>query len=287
MGLFDGYFDPEQFQASSGLLGRLLSLQQQQGQYQPGGDFDQAPTVPQAPALLSMPSPVLPNYGQMPSVPPPPAQDLKSQYAALLPILGDHNAMLATVNPEIGKALIAQALAGQQQSGDTSASGSTVNETNSALTDFYHQTILKAGKDIAGYVTDAINDPVAFSHSIGPSLAALGPIASGLPAAFKGAMRLTGILQSGAQQNLGDLTAEEVRQIQSVVNQAGRPLEVVGSAARANRNATSDIDYVVPPSSMRYYEGLQEKLPGVDPKHGIIPGTGNANMGPVVRFEPK
>ena len=66
-----------------------------------------------------------------------------------------------------------------------------------------------------------------------------------------------------------------------------RPLEVVGSAARGNRNATSDIDYVVPPSSMRYYEGLQEKLPGVDPKHGIIPGAGNANMGPVVRFEPK
>jgi hypothetical protein len=45
MGLFDGYFDPEQFQASGGLLGRLLSLQQQQGQYQPGGDFDQAPAV--------------------------------------------------------------------------------------------------------------------------------------------------------------------------------------------------------------------------------------------------
>ncbi len=40
MGLFDSYFDPEQFQDSGGLVGRLLSLQQQQGQYQPGGGFD-------------------------------------------------------------------------------------------------------------------------------------------------------------------------------------------------------------------------------------------------------
>src|SRR6266702_8931149 len=40
MGLFDSYFDPEQFQDSGGLVGRLLSLQQQQRQYQPGGGFD-------------------------------------------------------------------------------------------------------------------------------------------------------------------------------------------------------------------------------------------------------
>ena len=29
MGLFDGYYDPDQFEASGGLLGRLLSLQRQ------------------------------------------------------------------------------------------------------------------------------------------------------------------------------------------------------------------------------------------------------------------
>ena len=40
MGLFDSYFDPEQFQDSGGLLGRLLSLQGQQDQYQPGAGFD-------------------------------------------------------------------------------------------------------------------------------------------------------------------------------------------------------------------------------------------------------
>jgi hypothetical protein len=31
MGLFDGYFDPEQFNAGGGLLGRLVFLQRQQG----------------------------------------------------------------------------------------------------------------------------------------------------------------------------------------------------------------------------------------------------------------
>jgi hypothetical protein len=63
-------------------------------------------------------SPMLLNNVQPSAAPPMGVQDLKSQYAALLPILGDHNAMIATVNPEIGKSLIAQALAGQQQSGN-------------------------------------------------------------------------------------------------------------------------------------------------------------------------
>ena len=40
MGLFDGYLDPQQFQDSGGLLGRLLFLQQQQGQDRPGEGFD-------------------------------------------------------------------------------------------------------------------------------------------------------------------------------------------------------------------------------------------------------
>lgn len=45
MGLFDEYFDPEQFQASGGLLGRLLSLPQMQGLYRPNvDDLDPAPS---------------------------------------------------------------------------------------------------------------------------------------------------------------------------------------------------------------------------------------------------
>ena len=98
----------------------------------------------------------------------------------------------------------------------------------------------------------------------------------------------------------GDLTRAEVKQIQGVVNEAGRPLEVVGSAAAGTRRGVgsdlpigkgpgtrSDIDYVVAPSSAKHFEGLQGKLPGIDPKTGVIPGLGNTNIGPVIRFEPK
>ncbi|HLK14710.1 MAG TPA: RHS repeat-associated core domain-containing protein, partial [Fimbriimonadaceae bacterium] len=84
----------------------------------------------------------------------------------------------------------------------------------------------------------------------------------------------------------GDLSAAEIEQIQAAVDEAGRPLEVVGSAARGERTAASDIDYVVPPSSLPYYEGLQGRLPSMDPTHGIIPGVANRFLGPAIRFEP-
>src|SRR3990172_4371237 len=51
----------------------------------------------------------------------------------------------------------------------------------------------------------------------------------------------------------GDLSVEELGQIQGVVNKAGRPLTVVGSAARGARTPISDIDYAVPRSSFEYY----------------------------------
>jgi hypothetical protein len=95
MGLFDSYFDPQHFGGGGGLLGRLLSLQQQ-GQYQSAQDFDQTPSD----GSLS-------------------AQNLTSQYPALRPILGDHRAMIAIINTEVGRTLIAQALARQQKSGNT------------------------------------------------------------------------------------------------------------------------------------------------------------------------
>jgi hypothetical protein len=103
-----------------------------------------------------------------------------------------------------------------------------------------------------------------------------------------------------SQCRFGDLTNSEVRQIQKVVNRAGRPLEVVGSAAAGARRGVgtdlpigkgpgtrSDIDYLAPPSSLQYFQGIQQRLPGIDPKTGIIPGTSNPNIGPSIRFEPK
>jgi hypothetical protein len=86
-------------------------------QPQPNAGFDQPPSAPQTPG--SAPS-IVPNGGQAPSVPQPPGQDPHSQYQALRSMLGDRNAMLATVYPEVRQTLIAQALAGQQQPGQTS-----------------------------------------------------------------------------------------------------------------------------------------------------------------------
>ena len=108
--------------------------------------------------------------------------------------------------------------------------------------------------------------------------------------------------QSGGSpvpQGLGDLTEEEIRQIQSVVDGAGRPLEVVGSAAKGVRRGLgtglplgkgpgtrSDIDYLIPPGSIRHYQGLEPQLPDFDPNTGIIPGVHNPHLGPAIRFEP-
>jgi hypothetical protein len=89
-------------------------------QPQPDAGFDQPPSAPQTPGSAPPLSPIVPNDGQAPSVPQPPGQDLHSQYQALRPMLGDRNAMLATAYPEVRQTLIAQALAGQQQPGQTS-----------------------------------------------------------------------------------------------------------------------------------------------------------------------
>jgi hypothetical protein len=48
----------------------------------------------------------------------------------------------------------------------------------------------------------------------------------------------------------------------------------------------SDIDYLAPASSHPYFDEVMGKLPGLDPKTGIIPGTGNPFIGPYIRFEP-
>jgi hypothetical protein len=102
-----------------------------------------------------------------------------------------------------------------------------------------------------------------------------------------------------AAEMLGDLTAAEVKAIQDVVDNAGRPLEVVGSAATATRRGVasglpigkgpgtaSDIDYLAPPSSHPYFKGLECSLPSIDPETGIVPGLHNPHIGPAIRFEP-
>jgi hypothetical protein len=117
MGLFGGYFDPQRFGEGGGLPGRLLALQQQQGLYQPGAGLDQPPSVPQTPIRQPMSWPNLSGSGQSSSDLQTAASSFASQYQALRQVFGDHGAMLATLDPEVGKTLIAQALGKEQKSG--------------------------------------------------------------------------------------------------------------------------------------------------------------------------
>jgi RHS repeat-associated protein len=94
-----------------------------------------------------------------------------------------------------------------------------------------------------------------------------------------GAWALYGARASG----LGDLTIAEVNLIQRIVNQAGRPLDVVGSAARGARRPGSDIDYTTANANIPNYTGLANKLPGIDRTHGILRGSPE---GISIRFEP-
>ena len=136
---------------------------------------------------------------------------------------------------------------------------------------------------------------------VGGVLAGIGFIPGGGDVVKKIGQGLRKLFKSGdeAASGLGDLTKREVGQIQSVVDEAGRPLEVVGSAASGTRRGVgaqlpvgkgpgtrSDIDYLIGPSSAGNYEGLTPLLPSMDPSTGIIPGTHNPSIGPAVRFEP-
>lgn len=106
-------------------------------QPQPNAGFDQPPSAPQTPGSALPLPPIVPGGGQASSVPQPPGQDPHSQYQALRPMLGDRNAMLATVYPEVRQNLIAQALAGRQQPGQTSEpppTGSVSGVTQQAQT---------------------------------------------------------------------------------------------------------------------------------------------------------
>jgi hypothetical protein len=106
-------------------------------QPQPNAGFDQPPSAPQTPGSALPRSPIVPSGGQVSSVPQPPGQDPHSQYQALRPLLGDRNAMLAAVYPEVRQTLTAQALAGRQQPGQTSGlapSGGVSGVTQQAQT---------------------------------------------------------------------------------------------------------------------------------------------------------
>lgn len=110
---------------------------------------------------------------------------------------------------------------------------------------------------------------------------------------------IAGEIRLALRSGFGDLTIGEVNQIQKVVNETGRPLEVIGSAASGTRRGVgtdlplgkgagtkSDIDYITHPQYLGEYMKTQNKLPSIDPQTGVSPGVTNPYQGPGIRFEP-
>lgn len=83
---------------------------------------------------------------------------------------------------------------------------------------------------------------------------------------------------------LGDLSAGDIAQTQRAVNQAGRPLVIFGSTARAQRGPLSDTDYLVPAAEAQMWQTM--RLPGnpasITATETNIEGWG----GPMILFTP-
>lgn len=142
--------------------------------------------------------------------------------------------------------------------------------------------------------------PILFAGGVAAGAGEIASQITGIPY-----LSVRGILKKGfskivTKSGLGDLTKAEVKQIQKIVDEAGRPLDVIGSAAKGTRRnpgsnlpfgkdpATnkSDIDFITNPQHLPYFSGKQGKLPDIDPSTGIVPGAHNPFQGPGIRFEP-
>jgi RHS repeat-associated protein len=160
--------------------------------------------------------------------------------------------------------------------------------------------LLAAG--VIGLATTAIEgytlftDPCASSDEKHEFIGnVLGGVVGGAAGAWGGST-----FAKGLPSGLGDLTLGEVKQIQSVVDDAGRPLEVVGSAAKGDRRGVgtdlpigkgpgtrSDIDYTTAGANYDYFRGLERSLPSANPETPILMGGADPYQGPAIRFEPE
>ncbi|WP_316364685.1 RHS repeat-associated core domain-containing protein [Candidatus Thiodiazotropha sp. CDECU1] len=82
----------------------------------------------------------------------------------------------------------------------------------------------------------------------------------------------------------GDLTEEEIQDIQDAVDAAGRPIDIVGSAVDGERTEDSDIDYTTVPANKPYFDD-PASLPGIDEDDGILQGAPDRGS-ESIRFEP-
>jgi hypothetical protein len=78
-------------------------------------------------------------------------QALQAQYRALIPILGEQRAALAVLNPEIGKAMVSQALAGKQYAFTTAPDGTVIRtDAHAGTAEPVYQAGLKPTFDVIG-----------------------------------------------------------------------------------------------------------------------------------------
>jgi len=190
MGRYDWNSDPDEIGMSGGLFGRLFpqayaeSLGAAPPQSNVGEGWLASPFSPSIPAAFGVWPSTSPftQSGQeaAPPVYSPQPFGPNAQYRALRPALGERGAMPDPVHPGMTPIPVAQVQTGQA-SGNLQAPGAVPNAFSTALGDFYRHTILQAGKDIAGYATDAVQDPLGFLHAIGPSLAGIGPTLGEVP----------------------------------------------------------------------------------------------------------
>ncbi len=108
MGLFDGYYDPDQFETSGGLLGRLLSPQRLQGM---PPDIEPSASSPAFQAPMS--APMMPAPGTRWPTPNP-----QTPFATLRSAFGDHNRERSPLGLQFGQAATMQPLGNGLPSGD-------------------------------------------------------------------------------------------------------------------------------------------------------------------------
>lgn len=100
-------------------------------------------------------------------------QVLQAEYKALIPILGEQRAALAVLNPEMGKALVSQALAGKQYQFTTAPDGTVIRTDAHAGT---AEPVYRAGlKPTFGVISE--QDGVKQYGWIDPSNRSTSPIA--------------------------------------------------------------------------------------------------------------
>jgi RHS repeat-associated protein len=176
-----------------------------------------------------------------------------------------------------------------------------INPKNSPLVQLFDNN-----KNGVNYFKALANGDFHGAGQIAGTQAAAGTLQAGLMLVTDGTLRgvnkiigLGDLTNGGSASGLGDLTNHEVNSIQKTVDDAGRPVEVVGSAAKGTRRGVgtdlpigkgpgtrSDIDYISHPTHLPYLMDFQHGLPGIDPQTGIVPGVSNPYLGPSIRFEP-